>query len=62
MTQQLVSNVPLSAAEAVKILARMPVHAPDADASPQLAPSPRIPAAGAPTLRPPTVILLVAMR
>ncbi len=53
VTQQLVSNVPLNDAEAAKILARMPVHAPAADASPQVAPSPRIPAAGAPT-SPPT--------
>ncbi len=53
VTQQLVSNVPLSAAEAAKILARMPVHTPSADASPQVAPSPRIPAVGVPT-PPPT--------
>ncbi|MGW4105104.1 hypothetical protein [Streptomyces sp. NPDC004976] len=53
VTQQLVSNVPLSAAEAAKILARMPVHTPSVDASPQVAPSARIPAAGAPT-PPPT--------
>ncbi|MFI2505389.1 hypothetical protein [Streptomyces sp. NPDC018972] len=53
ITQQLVSNVPLSAAEAAKILARMPVHVPDAPASPQLTPSARVPAAGAPT-PPPT--------
>ncbi|WP_093767464.1 hypothetical protein [Streptomyces sp. F-7] len=53
ITQQLVSNVPLSAAEAAKILARMPVHVSDASASPQLAPSTRISAAGAPT-PPPT--------
>ncbi|MFI8088075.1 hypothetical protein ACIF9R_07120 [Streptomyces sp. NPDC086080] len=51
-TQQLVSNVPLSAAEAAKILARMPVHSPSVDASPQVAPSPRIPAVGAPAPRP----------
>ncbi|MEU0741027.1 hypothetical protein [Streptomyces sp. NPDC006134] len=52
VTQQLVSSVPLSAAEAVKILARMPVGAGDTTAervSPQLAPSARIPAAGEPT-------------
>ncbi|MEV7785916.1 hypothetical protein AB0O72_11010 [Streptomyces sp. NPDC088106] len=49
VTHQLVSNVPLSAAEAAKILARMPVHTPSVDASPQVAPSARIPAAGAPT-------------
>ncbi|WP_051767305.1 hypothetical protein [Streptomyces sp. NRRL S-37] len=53
VTQQLVSNVPLSAAEAAKILARMPVHVSDASASPQLAPSARVPAAGTPT-PPPT--------
>jgi hypothetical protein len=53
ITQQLVSNVPLSNAEAAKILARMPVHVPDAPASPQLVPSARVPAAGAPT-PPPT--------
>jgi hypothetical protein len=53
VTQQLVSNVPLSAAEAAKILARMPVHVPDAPASPQLVPSARVPATGAPT-PPPT--------
>ncbi|GGW83658.1 hypothetical protein GCM10010297_00110 [Streptomyces malachitofuscus] len=49
VTQQLVSNVPLSAAEAAKILARMPVRTPSATLPPQVAPSPRIPAAGAPT-------------
>ncbi|WP_407110962.1 hypothetical protein ACE1N8_21350 [Streptomyces sp. DSM 116494] len=53
VTHQLVSNVPLSAAEAAKILVRMPVHTPSVDASPQVAPSARIPAAGAPT-PPPT--------
>ncbi|MFD6908381.1 hypothetical protein [Streptomyces sp. NPDC060077] len=53
VTHQLISNVPLSAAEAAKILARMPVHTPSVDASPQVAPSARIPAAGAPT-PPPT--------
>ncbi|WP_217128142.1 hypothetical protein [Streptomyces sp. AC558_RSS880] len=49
ITQQLVSNVPLSDAEAAKILARMPVPVPDAPVSPQLVPSARVPAAGAPT-------------
>ncbi len=49
ITQQLVSNVPLSAAEAAKILARMPVHPSSADASPQVAPSPRLPTVGIPT-------------
>ncbi len=48
VTQQLVSNVPLSEAEAAKILARMPVGAPSAPVSPQVAPSPRIPAVGDP--------------
>lgn len=52
VTQQLVSNVPLSAAEAAKVLARMPVHAPSAAASAQVAPGPRIPAVGDPTPRP----------
>jgi hypothetical protein len=52
VTQQLVSNVPLSDAEAAKILARMPVHTLSATVSPQVAPSPGIPAAGAPTPRP----------
>ncbi|MGV9904269.1 hypothetical protein ACWDU8_17585 [Streptomyces sp. NPDC003388] len=41
VTQQLVSNVPLSPAEAAKLLARMPVAPP-----PQVAPSPRNPTAG----------------
>ncbi|MFD7700539.1 hypothetical protein [Streptomyces caelestis] len=49
VTQQLVSNVPLSEAEAARILARLPVHVPDAPASRQLAPSARVPTAGAPT-------------
>ncbi|MGA5280656.1 ATP-binding protein [Streptomyces griseoincarnatus] len=53
ITQQLVSNVPLSAVEAAKILGRMPVHTPSADTSPQVAPSPRIPTVGIPT-PPPT--------
>ncbi|GGP69695.1 hypothetical protein GCM10010287_47160 [Streptomyces variabilis] len=53
ITQQLVSNVPLSAVEAANILGRMPVHTPSADASPQVAPSPRIPTVGIPT-PPPT--------
>ncbi|MEV5968367.1 hypothetical protein [Streptomyces sp. NPDC051921] len=48
VTQQLVSSSPLSAAEAVKILARTPVPAGDVDVSPQVAPSARIPAAGDP--------------
>ncbi|MEU6980234.1 hypothetical protein [Streptomyces sp. NPDC046371] len=45
LTQQLVSNVPLSEAQAAKLLGRSP-------ASAQVAPSPRIPAVGAPTTRP----------
>lgn len=49
VTQQLVSNVPLCAAEAAKILARMPAHTPSAALSPQVAPSAHIPAAGDPT-------------
>ncbi|RZU17119.1 hypothetical protein [Streptomyces sp. BK239] len=51
-TQQLVSNVPLSAAEAAKLLGRMPVAgaAPE-PVSPQVAPSPLIPAVGDPTPR-----------
>ncbi|MGA5019777.1 hypothetical protein ACPCAA_20465 [Streptomyces griseoincarnatus] len=49
ITQQLVSNVPLTAVEAAKILARMPVHPSSADASPQVAPSPRLPTVGIPT-------------
>lgn len=53
VTQQLVSNMPLSDAEAAKILGRMPVHPPSTDASPQVTPTPRIPAVGAPT-PPPT--------
>ncbi|MEU5524596.1 hypothetical protein ABZ759_29030 [Streptomyces sp. NPDC047860] len=52
VTQQLLSNVPLSQAEAAKILARMPAGASSTAVSPQVAPSPRIPAAGAPTPRP----------
>ncbi|MFF3845191.1 hypothetical protein [Streptomyces sp. NPDC002328] len=49
-TQQLVSNVPLTAAEAAKILARMPVAAVQHEpASPQLTPSPPVPAVGEPT-------------
>ncbi|MFF2199140.1 hypothetical protein [Streptomyces sp. NPDC058145] len=42
VTQQLVSNVPLSPAEAAKLLARTPVS----PSSPQVAPSPRNPAVG----------------
>lgn len=56
-TQQLVSSTPLSAAEAAKLLARMPVgpagETTTERVSPQLAPGPRIPAVGEPT-GPPT--------
>jgi hypothetical protein len=45
VTQQLISNVPLNAAEAAKMLARIPVS----PSSPQVAPSPRNPAVGEPT-------------
>lgn len=51
VTQQLISNVPLSSAEAAKMLARTPTS-PTSPTSPQAAPSPRIPAVGAPTPRP----------
>ncbi|MER8044930.1 hypothetical protein [Streptomyces sp. NPDC094032] len=44
MTQQLVSNVPLSEAQAAKLLGRSP-------ASAQVVPSPRIPTVGGPTPR-----------
>ncbi|MFD6324062.1 hypothetical protein ACFWOL_14600 [Streptomyces sp. NPDC058442] len=57
VTQQLVSSIPLSADEAVKLLARMPVAPVGGTAtervSPQLAPGPRIPTVGEPT-SPPT--------
>lgn len=58
VTQQLVSNVPLSEAEAVKLLARMPVGpvgttTTERVATPQLAPGRRSPAVGEPT-PPPT--------
>ncbi len=49
-TQQLVSNAPLSPAEAAKMLARTP-PSPTSPTSPQAAPSPRTPAVGAPTPR-----------
>ncbi|MFC9289039.1 hypothetical protein [Streptomyces sp. NPDC057052] len=52
VTQQLVSNVPLSAAEAAKLLARTPVAAVATAVSPQLAPSHAIPAVGEPTAPP----------
>ncbi|MGM9379826.1 hypothetical protein [Streptomyces antibioticus] len=50
VTQQLVSSVPLNAAEAAKLLAQLPVQPPSAAVSPQVTPSPRIPAVGTPTL------------
>jgi hypothetical protein len=58
VTQQLVSNVPLSEAEALKLLARMPVGpagttTTERVAPPQLAPGRRSPAVGEPT-PPPT--------
>ncbi|MFF6993742.1 hypothetical protein ACFY93_02070 [Streptomyces sp. NPDC008313] len=50
VTQQLVSNVPLSPGEAAKLLARMPVaqppQPPQVAQSPQVVPSPRNPAVG----------------
>jgi hypothetical protein len=49
ITQQLVSGVPLNAAEAAKILAGTPVPTSTERVSPQVAPSPRIPAVGEPT-------------
>lgn len=52
VTQQLVSNVPLSAAEAAKLLARTPVPVPSAAVSAQVAPGPRLPAVGDPAPRP----------
>ncbi|MER6412727.1 hypothetical protein [Streptomyces humidus] len=52
ITHQLVSSVPLNAAEAAKILARMPV-APASSVSPQVAPRPQLPTVGEPT-PPPT--------
>ncbi|WP_406355841.1 hypothetical protein OHB56_25710 [Streptomyces sp. NBC_01635] len=55
-TQQLVSSTPLSAAEAAKLLARMPVGPAGGTiterVSPQLAPGARIPAVGEPTTPP----------
>lgn len=57
VTQQLVSSTSLSADEAAKLLARMPIGPAGGTAaervSPQLAPGPRIPAVGEPT-GPPT--------
>ncbi|MFJ7127382.1 hypothetical protein [Streptomyces sp. NPDC098101] len=49
ITQQLVSSTPLTADEATKILARNPLPTCQETASPQVAPSPRNRAAGAPT-------------
>lgn len=51
-TQQLVSNVPLSAAEAAKLLARTPVAAVATAVSPQLAPRHVAPTVGEPTAPP----------
>ncbi|MER5401425.1 hypothetical protein [Streptomyces sp. NPDC002599] len=54
VTQQLVSSVPLSPAEAAKLLARIPVGVGTTTerASPQVVPSPRFPAVGDPTTPP----------
>ncbi|MEU9863890.1 hypothetical protein AB0D99_23750 [Streptomyces sp. NPDC047971] len=49
ITQQLVSSVPLSAAEAAKLLGSAPVPTCGERVPPQVAPSPRIPAVGEPT-------------
>jgi hypothetical protein len=53
-TQQLVSSVPLSPAEAAKLLARIPVGVGTTTerVSPQVVPSPRIPTVGDPTTPP----------
>ncbi|WP_017237097.1 hypothetical protein [Streptomyces sp. SS] len=52
MTQQLVSSSPLTADEAVKLLARTPLLTCADPASPQVVPSPRKPAVGEPTTSP----------
>jgi hypothetical protein len=52
MTQQLVSSTPLTSDEAIKLLSRTPVPTCTNPASPQVAPSPRKPAAGRPTTPP----------
>ncbi|KOG11500.1 hypothetical protein ADK34_34220 [Streptomyces viridochromogenes] len=52
MTQQLVSSSPLTADEAVKLLARTPLLTCANRVSPQVVPSPRKPAAGEPTTPP----------
>ncbi|EFE67618.1 predicted protein [Streptomyces viridosporus ATCC 14672] len=52
VTQQLVSTTPLSAAEAAELLARTSVGAPSTPVSPQVAPRPRVPAAGDPAPSP----------
>ncbi|MBT2444145.1 hypothetical protein J7E93_29460 [Streptomyces sp. ISL-36] len=52
VTQQLVSSVPLSAAEAVKILSGVPAPTSTERVSPQVAPGPRTPAAGEPATPP----------
>ncbi|MFJ2057727.1 hypothetical protein ACIOMM_17490 [Streptomyces sp. NPDC087908] len=51
-TQQLVSSTPLTSAQAVKILAGVPLPACVDAVSPQVAPSPRKPAVGQPTTPP----------
>ncbi|MFE6715658.1 hypothetical protein [Streptomyces sp. NPDC057695] len=52
ITQQLVSSTPLASAQAVKILAGVPLLTCADDVSPQVAPSPRKPAVGQPTTPP----------
>jgi hypothetical protein len=52
MTQQLVSSTPLTSDEAIKLLSRTPVPTCANPTSPQVAPSPRKPAAGRPTTPP----------
>ncbi|MEV7373045.1 hypothetical protein AB0O51_19505 [Streptomyces sp. NPDC090301] len=51
-TQQLVSSTPLTSGEAAKLLARTPFPACADPVTPQVAPSPRNPAAGRPTTPP----------
>ncbi|MFC9338229.1 hypothetical protein ACFT0G_07095 [Streptomyces sp. NPDC057020] len=51
-TQQLVSSTPLAPGEAAKLLARTPLPACADPLTPQVAPSPRNPAAGRPTTPP----------
>ncbi|MBX9425015.1 hypothetical protein K4902_21910 [Streptomyces lateritius] len=52
MTQQLVSSTPLTSDEAIKLLSRTPAPTCTNRVSPQVAPSPRKPAAGQPTTPP----------